>query len=447
MRDLPGRCAGGALFLLALIHSGCGDGDGTYVPPRAGLLWGSVSSIETEPPTPVAGAQVALVDFDFTVVAGPVSTDSAGVYRLYEPPPGTYATFIFHSGLFLFDRSQSTVTVSDGDTVRQDFRLIRSDLFPTSGGYKVRGRVTDEDDGDPVAGALVEALFSGWPSDHFAGLTLPDQAVTDDSGFYYLERVFAIQDLETFEYVALGPLSVSKEGYAVFHSGLNTLPTTPDSTTVLDIELNHAGPTGSLRGRVLFDGVPMSGIRVAVDVADTSLFDFYGARKELVPVLGKIAITNHLGIYTFTGLTPGLYTVDAAYLSDDGYVEDLTEDAQVTLRSGESIAMPDLRLLKGIRPILPPPGAEVVGPVYVFQWDPVETAEYYKLWITPGHSFNSSVTVNDSARWVFDSPQRLSAPDAHLRWYVDAFRADTLIGTFETISTFTTPVDTPAAFP
>src|SRR5262245_12167503 len=159
MRDLSKDrrlSAGGMMVVLALVLSGCGDGDGTVTPRPVSLLWGSVTSIETEPPTPVANAQVILVNDDFTVAAGPVSTDSSGVYRFLEPPVGTYASFLFHSGLFVFDRTHSTVTISEGDTVRQDFRLIESDLFSTSGGYKVRGKVTDGRTGAAVVGALVE---------------------------------------------------------------------------------------------------------------------------------------------------------------------------------------------------------------------------------------------------------------------------------------------------
>jgi hypothetical protein len=422
----------------------CGDDGGTQpTPPPEAHMRGTVTSIDDL--RPIAGAEIFLVDDStLTVAAGPARTDSFGVYEFDDPPVGTFAPLLFRSGQFGFDRSAPRVTIVAGDTVVQDFRVFESDLLSTSGGYKITGVVRDAETDEPIAGAAVSTYCCDM-NHLFQGVSQPNEGFTDTQGEYLLESVPVVIENGMPRWL-LG-FGVSKEGYRIHYSGWLPSPTGADSTLVVNVDLERDGPTGAIYGRVLSDGQPVPNILVGLDVADTALFFFPTETTEKVPVLGKVDTTDANGRYNFSGLTPGFYSVDAAFRIGDGYVVDFDERAlrQLTVSAGDSLEVPDSHLKRSIAPTLPAPRSTIrTSEGVLFRWEEVPTADSYRLWVTPRHTFDASVLVRDSTDWFLEFPGEPTVTDTvNLRWLVNALRADSIIGTFEEVATFTLIFEAP----
>jgi hypothetical protein len=66
------------------------------------------------------------------------------------------------------------------------------------------------------------------------------------------------------------------------------------------------------------------------------------------------------------------------------------------------------------------------------------------LWVTSRHTFDASFLVRDSTEWFLEIPGEPTVTDTvNLRWFVNAFRADSVIGTFEEVATFTVIFEAP----
>jgi hypothetical protein len=432
-------------IVAAAVLGACGDDDGgTNPPPPAETrMQGTVISVDDLQPFP--GAEIFLIDDStMTIVAGPALSDSFGVYGFDDPPIGTFAPLLISRGQFFFDRSASHVTIVAGDTLVQDFRVFDSDFISTSGGYKVRGVVRDGETKEPIAGASVS--MSCCEMHHILqNYVLADEDFTDSRGEYLLESVALVIDETGMPRLIFG-FGVSKEGYRVHYSGWLPLPTGDDSTIVVDVDLQKGGPTGAIYGRVLYDGQPVPNILVGLDVVDTALFIFPDESKK-GPVLGKVDTTDVNGRYSFSGLTPGFYSVDAAYRIGDGYVVDFDERAlrQLTVSAGDSLEVPDSHVKKAIALQLPVARSTVLASEgLLLRWEAIPTADSYRLWLTAGHIFETSTVVRDTNELFLEPPAEPTPNDtANIRWFVEAFRADSTIGTSEEIATFTLIYGTP----
>lgn len=96
---------------------------------------------------PLAGITVRLWDHAWKLV-GAVQTDSAGAYRFEGVSPGSYHVSVDVPAGFDAARSEAPVAVGASGDLGVEFRLSESGLL--------HGRVVDEHQGVPVAGAEVE---------------------------------------------------------------------------------------------------------------------------------------------------------------------------------------------------------------------------------------------------------------------------------------------------
>lgn len=426
------------LLLCLLVAGGCllgGDSD----PAEPGSVQGTVTDIDEG--TPVAGAQAVLLDGrSYDVARGPVVVDDTGFYEFAGIMPGLYYVLVLAPTHILFDRTAPAVEVGPGETAEQDVRMMRPELWNGSG-YRITGTVTDLDTGLPVAGAVVCGVFSAQYRYLYAGLTLPDVAVTDEAGAFELRGVGLTILADGDDGPVAFPFEVSKEGYDPFISPAMNVEDAVDSTFRYDVALDRADHTGSIRGRLIhLDDRPGAGITLGLNL-DTMDWSGEGSVGDIgpakqVPYLGKTTVSDVFGRYEFSGLTAGLYTVDAAFLPDDGYTTSWSDEIEVNLAEGESHHMPDIRLLEAIGPIEPAPGADLADMPGAYRWEPVPGADSYELWTTGGHIF-LSVHHTEEAEFVPAYDPDLPHPALRVRWYVNAYRDSTLIGTFEEIATFT----------
>jgi len=145
---------------------------------------GSVSGtvVDADTQVSVGGAVVVMPG------VGQVTTDEAGRFRISGVGPGRHTIQAVRSGMAmpLRDRSVSTVTLRPGEDVRN----VRLSLAPFG---VIRGRITG-DDGNPLSGALVEALIAGYERGKraFTAPSLPAGILnysrkTDTNGEYRFE--------------------------------------------------------------------------------------------------------------------------------------------------------------------------------------------------------------------------------------------------------------------
>jgi protocatechuate 3,4-dioxygenase beta subunit len=421
-----GRPALLILLVLPLLALACSD-NGTKPPPDEddmlfGYIWTAADG------TPVSGVDVVVADGDdYTIVAGPAVTNGDGRYSFGSLPPGRFYVLAFHSEFVVFDRTASSVTVEEGASKRIDMRMIPPDLW-SPGPYRIEGVVLDDATGEPLHGAFVSS-FLGAISHSFQGISLPWEAVTGEDGTFTLDAGIATD--EEGNPVGLVPVGVSKEGYIPFMSALIEIPDPPDSTAEVALHLTAGESTGGIRGMVLYDSGPARDIEVGLD-----FYNWPGPApgEKAVPVLGKTAMTDTLGIYEFGGLAPGLYTVEPAFLPDDGYLADITSLLQVEVAEGKTAVLPDIHLAKALEPFLPEPGATIDDATPTFRWEAFADSVEYRLWYSTGYVEERVFTVPEAE---FTLPDTLAfSPGAHVRWGVRVYDAGRLAAGFEEAATF-----------
>ncbi len=136
-----------------------------YSPLEYGDVAGEITDVVTT--DPIDGVEVYVGAF------GPATTNASGEYLLEDVVLGTHEVTAFKDGYYDFVGS---VEVLSGQVVTYDFAMDPN-LFGT-----LDGTVTDADTGDPLVGAIINAIsLAGYEYD----------AVTDDEGYFIIDDVVA----------------------------------------------------------------------------------------------------------------------------------------------------------------------------------------------------------------------------------------------------------------
>ncbi len=220
------------------------------IPP--GVISGQVTDSST-------GAALAGATVGYS--GGSVTTDGSGNYTLSNVAPGTYTVTASAAG---HTSRSSMVSVTSGNTTTLNFQLT-----PNVPGA-ITGQVTDSSTGVAIVGATVS--YSG------------GSTTTDSSGNYTLNNV------------APGTYTVtaSATGYTSLSS---TVSVTSGITATVNFQLNPL-PTnvpGTIKGRV------------------TNISTGGGVSGATVSFSGGSTTSDSSGNYTFSGVTPGTYSVTASH--------------------------------------------------------------------------------------------------------------------------------------
>jgi hypothetical protein len=271
------------------------------------LAWGQLPRpIEGTVVNALTGEPLRRVSVQVLSVARPmepVVTDSLGRFRLPELPPGRLQLRATRPGYF---------TESGTDDLAVDLKpsdrpaVIQVRLFP---GGSVSGAVTDET-GEPVVGAQVMLLRRTFVGGR-RQFSFVASGITDDRGGY---RLFGLPPQSYLVRVVAPRVPGDPQLYPpVFFPAANE----PGKATPLTLAAGQEqrGINISLRssasyrvtGRVLngLTNSPLSNISLSMATRGASAFVLESAPQ--------VQVRDPEGRFTFTGLSPGQYTMSGAY--------------------------------------------------------------------------------------------------------------------------------------
>ncbi len=419
-----------SLALLVCITSlvSCGDADRFITPLPIGGVAGFIYSTDS---TPLPDIPVSVLDGEsFVLVAGPVRTNSTGYYEIRGVRPGQYFVHALSDIHWLFNRTDPVVEVNSWGLSRHDMWLGEAG-YGSASSYQIEGVVRDAETGAPIERALV-STFSLEQEPFFLGVTGYGEGITDSSGRFFIASA-VVQIANDGEVLGLAAILADKEGYLPSTSGLLPIPGSPDSTVTYDFELSSATAGGRIHGRVLFEGQPIAGIAVGLNLLE--LFGEYShPSKQVGPVLGSNTRTNPLGEYEFTGLPSGAYFVDPAPLPNDGYLS-IRNSEWVILSVDETEAVDDLEIVRAIVPLEPIAGSELNQLPDRLTWSSYSEALSYRVSISNQEGWIGSWETTDTTLTPFPIPE--PSHGVRYRWDVWALRGRTIVNKFEEAPTFT----------
>ncbi len=415
------------LFSLLVALASCSD-DTPSPSPAGNGVDGWITTVDS---AAAVSIPVALLDGDsFIVVAGPVRTDSTGYYAMEDVPAGRYYLFTFTGDYWLFDQTEPMVEIRSGANARHDVRMVES-TFDLNGGYRLEGMVIDSETGAGVDKALV-SMGSVHLDPYFGGVIPSGDAITGADGRYSIDHAYLLID-ETGNSIGIFPVGVSKEGYIPFVGLPIPLPEPPGSTATYNVGLSRAAAGGRLEGRILFEGEPVSGIIVGLNLMEPP-GEIEPDDKETVPVLGASTFTDSEGRYEFTGLQDGVYSVDAAYFPDDGYLL-LHTSEWISIREDGTGMVEDLEITRAIVPHKPTDRLVLDTLPERLVWSACPGADRYSVGIANQEGWIGSWDTADTVLSPLSIPEPLMKE--YYRWGVFAFSGRTVVSDFEELATFT----------
>ena len=456
------QCAAMCLALLwaaCILAAGCSDSDQTSAPATDPAVAGVVTELHSG--AAVADAGLLLIDPATLEPASLLTgTDDDGRYAIYDVASGVYHAVIFHDSLAIFDRTSGTITVTDGTTTVWDARIQPTGLWATPR-YRIEGVVRDAATNAPLSNAYVTTFFSSSfdVSALILGVGGPWLAVTDSEGRFSLEALEAVdpcgQDL------GLAPVTITRAGYesttlagdrdAGIEIGFLPLPAEGDSVLTVEAHLRRrtpASPRGALRGRVTFLGSPVPGVPVALSldhVSDPDTLTF--THTVCSPVAGQTVATDGSGRFLFTDLTPGRYTVHAAYLYDDGFCGFGVGPQAEEVTDGDTLDVGAMAVFRDILCEAPVDGSVGESQRPTFRWRALpdtlghELLDYALEIAIDDYIPRTHVNTRQEAEWTL-SPDSAFAPGTCVKWWVEARALHTatgdtvLIGSTERFYTF-----------
>ncbi|MED4456369.1 carboxypeptidase-like regulatory domain-containing protein, partial [Metabacillus fastidiosus] len=252
--------------------------------PNPATITGTVTDAFTG--NPIANALIQVFNSQGILINSTLS-DNNGQFSVTGLPEGALTV---QASANNFASQVQTVTLTPGETETVNFSLPPN---PAS----ISGTVTDSLNGNPIAGALVQAFL--------VGTTIPVRStLTDSNGNYVLTG------LNEGEY----RLEISDDNYASF---ISRIVLAPGESRTLDASL--APNPATIQGRLVDaqTGEPIAGAAVITVLSNSG-------------IIVASTQTDQNGQYVLTGLAPGTYNV---VFSADNFAG---QTSTVTLTAGET---------------------------------------------------------------------------------------------------------------
>ena len=225
-----------------------------------GAISGSVRSAATG--LPISGA---LVEANLaSIVIGSAVTDSSGNYSIPGMAPGSYIVDAYAAN---YETGTAGAIVLSNETTAVDFSLQSS---PGT----ISGTVTSAMGATPIAGAVIQVIYDD---------AVIDSILTDSSGDYIITGL------------APGSYTVTAAA-ASYDTGVTGAIVSANETTIVDFSLD-ASP-GAISGTVtsFVGSTPIPGALIEVSLDNIIIFS---------------TLTDSLGDYSISGVSPGSYIVHA----------------------------------------------------------------------------------------------------------------------------------------
>ncbi|MBE0645254.1 MAG: carboxypeptidase regulatory-like domain-containing protein [Bacteroidetes bacterium] len=305
--------------------------------PQGGHIRGSVMAHSAQV-TPLPGTQVTAIPRSGTnppsnTVGYHAWTDAQGNYDIIGLPDGAYTVYANKSGYVIqyFDgkadaASSDAVTIASAGTVTDvDFSL---DVIPPTPLYSISGTVRDNN-GNPIAGAIVTAWVNGRPSTNAACIGYGHATSAADGSYL-------IAGLPQGDFI----VRAQAAGFiAEYYSGATDMklatPVTVTNQPVTGIDFS-LDPGGSISGTVSNEdtNAPLANATVIV--------------RSVQNRFERGARTNAQGQYTIAGLPADAYTIfTSAFRFIGEYYDNATTATQagtVTLTASANVTGIDFAL-------------------------------------------------------------------------------------------------------
>ena len=334
---------------------------------------------------PVEGVKVVVMDnLTNLPLAAPLLSDTTGICDFGILPDVDRSVLVFGGGLWRSFGVTETIAAPEPAAMLAPVAaagaptelMVRVTPILPPGGAHISGTVIDAATGEPLD--LVFLAPYTWAHGYLGAVGPRDDVTMADGAFRVSEIVFAPHPV-TGNPIQLEPLFITRHGYL---PRVWRYPARPGEiiddivAVVIPLQPDEATERGSLRGRLLRLGVPVSGIVVALGTATTI------TSKSGPGMTGWTTISDSNGIFVFTDLPADRYVAHPAYLPGDSaffFIPDSDPRHYVTADTETDAG--DYDLVWEVDPLIPPTGTRVPAMHREFVWEAVPGAATYEFYL------------------------------------------------------------------
>ena len=358
------------LYLLLCTLFACESSD----EPRFGSIEGQV--VRAEDRIGYGPVAIALYELKELRIVATAQSDESGSFLFERLSEGDYTPVVYDEERVVFQLERPYYRVRAGEVASANIPMAALDAYADTGIF-LEGTVRDAADGAPIAGAVVgiveiSDLGAAEVFSELRGRSGPMVGVTSDVGFYRIGPlpifVFESED---------GPRQRIPEVRA-FHPLYEGAWAGPwdrvSAPQVQDFQLTQGPDTGVVTGSLL----DISTLQVAPGLSIA--IEWQGASNTFPKLLltQRTAISDSLGRFTLRHLPAGRFTLQAAYLPDDGFVGAGGRTALLDA-AGDSVHLAQpIYVAPGLVLLAPQDGASPDG-LTRFDWSDVNGALAYSF--------------------------------------------------------------------
>lgn len=340
---------------------------------------------------PAPGVKLLLMDPETNLpVVGPVVSDEYGIAEFGVLPEGSWRLLVFGGLDYLVDTITGDLASSDPVSESQSpvspfaknspppVKSFEVKVFKTTWAdslARISGKVVDSSTGLPLDQVFVSLspYLTG-----YEGKVQPSDDVTLTDGLYAVYQIPFTVNPVTGNIRQVQPLRFTRAGYRPLLHTINP----PNGHWDLDFRgiLIGMAPvsaedSGSISGRLLRDGAPVSGVTMGVGIVDVPTTEKAGAGMP-----GWTGTTDADGTYLITDLPAGTYFLQPGFSVGDGvFFPNQPNIEPVEVGQGQAVKAKDLVIIHEITSTSPFQGSQVSTLPDSLRWTPVPGAVRYEI--------------------------------------------------------------------